>query len=174
MRLFRAEGYDGAPVDRLCREMRLPRATLYDLFGGKEGLFLVVLAALGPAGKLRDDLAALYDAMLALATEDPDAPGCLVSCALADAAGSKPGFRSSIAARYAAMEERIAARLKAAGWDVQAATPPEAAAALAASIARGLMLAARSGAGTAELRPTAEAAVGALLALHPEGSPGHG
>ena len=186
VRLFRAEGYDGAPVDRLCRKMRVPRATLYDLFGGKEGLFLAavaryadtriapVLAALGPSGTLRDDLAAFYDAVLALATADREAPGCLVSCALADAAGSNTGFRAELAARYAAMERRIAARLMAAGWDVQAATQPKAAAALAASIARGLMLSARSGAGSAELRPTAEAAVGALLALHPEGSPGHG
>ncbi|WP_371054350.1 TetR/AcrR family transcriptional regulator [Rhodosalinus sp. K401] len=187
VRLFRAEGYDGASVDRLCREMRVPRATLYDRFGGKEGLFLAavaryadtriapVLAALGPAGALREDLTAFYEAVIALATADrEEAPGCLVSCALADAAGAHPRFRGELAARYDAMEERITARLKAAEWDGRATTSPESAAALAASIARGLILAARSGAGTAELRPTAEAAVRALLTLHHEGTLGHG
>ena len=44
VRLFRADGYAGASVDRLCREMRMPRATLYDRFGGKEGLFLAAVA----------------------------------------------------------------------------------------------------------------------------------
>jgi len=110
VRLFRAEGYDGAPVDRLCREMGMPRATLYDRFGGKEGLFLAavaryadtriapVLAALGPAGALREDLAAFYEAVIALATADREAPGCLVSCALADAkpARSNPAPRRTI------------------------------------------------------------------------------
>ncbi len=180
VRLFRAEGYDGAPVDRLCREMGMPRATLYDRFGGKEGLFLAavaryaetrlapVLAALGPAGTLPEDLASFYDAVLALATADSDAPGCLVSCALADAAGAHPGFRVELAARYAAMERRIAGRLRAAGWESRDGTSPEAAAGLAAAVARGLMLAARAGAGLVELRPTAEAAVRALLAVAPQ------
>ncbi len=177
VRLFWTAGYDGASVDRLCREMRMPRATLYGRFGAKEGLFLAavahyadtriapVLAALGPAGSLREDLSAFYDAVLSLATGEPDAPGCLVSCALADAAGTDPGFRAELAARYATMESRIAARLRAAGWTARSGTSSEAAAALAASVARGLMLAARSGAGPEELRPTAEAAVRAVLAL---------
>jgi len=186
VRLFWAAGYEGASVDRLCRGMRMPRATLYDRFGGKEGLFLAavahyaetriapVLAALGPAGSLREDLSAFYGAVLSLATDDPDAPGCLVSCALADAAGTDPGFRAELASRYDAMERRIAARLREAGWSARAETPPGAAAGLVASVARGLMLAARSGAGSGELRPTAEAAVRAILALDRGDAPGRG
>jgi len=186
VRLFWAEGYESASVDRLCRAMRMPRATLYDRYGGKEGLFLAavaryadtriapVLAALGPAGALREDLSAFFEAVLALATRNPDAPGCLVSCALADAAGAHPGFRAELAARYAAMERRIAARLRAGGWTAPAPTSPDAAASLAASVARGLMLAARSGAKATELRPTADAAVRAILALDAERGPDPG
>lgn len=179
VRLFWTDGYEGASVDRLCRAMSMPRATLYERFGGKEGLFLAavahyaetriapVLAALWSGGGLREDLAAFYDAVLALATANEAAPGCLVSCALADAAGTNPAFRAELAARYAAMEHRIAARLNAAGWDPRAETPPDAAAGLAVSLARGLMLAARAGAGQDELRPTAEAATRAILRLAP-------
>ncbi|MCA1775587.1 MAG: TetR/AcrR family transcriptional regulator [Loktanella sp.] len=29
VRVFWAEGYDGASMDRLCRETRMPRASLY-------------------------------------------------------------------------------------------------------------------------------------------------
>ncbi|REC56361.1 TetR/AcrR family transcriptional regulator [Rhodosalinus sediminis] len=177
---FWTHGYEGASVDALCREMNMPRATLYARFGDKEGLFRAavaryaetrvapVLSALWAGGGLRADLEAFYAAVLALCTANEAAPGCLISCALADAAGANPAFREELAERFAAMEERITARLVAAGWDARAATPPEVAAGLAATLARGLTLAARAGTAEAELRKTAAAATPAILRLAPE------
>ncbi|TCM87088.1 TetR/AcrR family transcriptional regulator [Rhodovulum steppense] len=175
IRVFWAAGYDGASIDRLCRAMRMPRASLYHLYGDKQGLFLAaigqyvetrivpVVAALGPCGTLAEDLAAFFEQVIALATADPGTPGCLISCVLADAAGANPAFRAELARRYDGMEARLAARFRAAGWDETGETGAPAAAGLAAAVARGLMLRARSGAGAGELAPVARAAQAALL-----------
>lgn len=175
MRVFWAEGYEGASIDRLCRAMGMPRASLYQLFGDKQGLFLAavshyvetriapVTAALGPRGTLAEDLGAFFEQVIALATADPQTPGCLISCVLADAAGATPAFRAELARRYDGMEARIEARFRAAGWGEDGQTGARAAAGLAAAIARGIMLRARSGAGVSELAPIARAAQAALL-----------
>src|SRR6056297_1751901 len=98
MRLFWAEGYHAASVDRLCRETGMTRASLYQDYGGKKGLFLAVVGhyvenqlgpvaqALGPSGSLEDDLSAFFAEVVSLATRDRRTPGCLISCVLADAA----------------------------------------------------------------------------------------
>jgi TetR/AcrR family transcriptional repressor of nem operon len=180
MRAFWADGYEGASIDRLSREMRMPRATLYGDFGDKQQLFLAavehyartrlacVTAALDGGGELGDDLAGFFDAVVALATSEPDARGCLISCVLADAAGASTAFRDELSSRYAGMEARIEARLRHAGWDTAAEVPARDAAALIAAIARGIMLKARAGASVGTLRPLAAAAVRAVLAIGPE------
>jgi len=100
MQAFWSVGYDGASVDTMCRVSNMSRASLYQAYGGKEGLFLAtiahyaetrlthVMAALGPHGSLKDDLTAFYNEVVRLATADPKTPGCLISCVLADVAGT--------------------------------------------------------------------------------------
>src|SRR6056297_2527815 len=119
MRLFWAAGYDAASIDRLCRETGMPRASLYQDFGGKKGLFLAAIAhyvetrlgpiadALGPCGTLEADLSAFFGEVVALATRDSRTPGCLISCVLAEVAGANDTFRQELDRRFSALEDRI-------------------------------------------------------------------
>lgn len=177
MKAFWATGFDGASIDVLCRAMNMPRASLYRAFDGKDGLFLAtvghyvdtriapVAAALGPKGSLAEDLTGFFDQVIRLATADPQTPGCLISCVLADAAGSNPVFRKELDHRFSGLEARIADRLHHAGWPQNGAVPAAAAASLAAAAARGIMLRARSGQTPGDLAPIGAAAVAALVRL---------
>jgi AcrR family transcriptional regulator len=179
MKVFWAEGFNGASVDTLARETGMPRATLYQLYADKEGLFLAavrhyadtraasVTSALGPKGSLRDDLGRFFAAVVDLALSEPDARGCLISCVLADAAGTNPRFRAELDRRFLALEGRIGARLAA---ETGAMPAPGPRALLIASIARGFMLRARAGAGRSLLE---QAAAEALDLLAPDGSSQH-
>ena len=155
MKLFWAAGFEGASVDRLVRATGMPRASLYQIHGDKEGLFLAaidhyaatqaaaVAAALGPRGSLHEDLGAFFAAVIDLATCEPGARGCLISCVLADAAGANPRMRAELDRRFATLEARIRDRLASARPQAQ---DPIARAMVIAAIARGLMLRARAGA----------------------------
>lgn len=162
MRVFWAEGYHAASVDRLCRATRMPRASLYQQYGDKEGLFLASIAyyvetqigpvaqALGPVGTLKDDLTAFFDEVVGLATRDCKTPGCLVSCVLVDAAGANKSFQEELDRRFSALEDRILRRL---AQDDSSADMEDlrALAGMLAAVARGIMLRARSGAAAADL-----------------------
>lgn len=177
MRSFWAEGYEAASIDRLCRAMNMPRASLYQLFGDKQGLFLSaldrygetrvarVIAALGPKGSLSEDLSAFFDEVIHLAASDPETPGCLISCVLAEAAGTNPVFTVELDRRFVAMEKQIEARIQTAAWPNDAKITPKAAAGMIASVARGMTLKARSGQEADELLPVAQAAVIAVANL---------
>lgn len=174
MRVFWAEGYDGASIDRLCRETGMPRASLYQDFGGKEGLFLAAIAhyvetrigpiadALGPRGTLEADLSAFFGEVVALATRDARTPGCLVSCVLSDVAGANDTFRQELDRRFSALEHRIARRLEQEPTSVVAADR-QALAGMVAAVARGIMLRARSGARARDLVGTADVAVRSVV-----------
>jgi TetR/AcrR family transcriptional regulator, copper-responsive repressor len=177
MRGFWTDGYDGASVDAMCRVTNMSRASLYQVYGGKEGLFLAavahygdtraatVAAALGPKGSLREDLGAFFAAVVDLATVDPQTPGCLISCVLADVAGSNLTFRAELDRRFEALETRLATRFRQACWPETGEVTPAAAAGLAAAAARGIMLRARSGQSRADLSAIGAAAVAALVQL---------
>ncbi len=180
MRMFWAEGYDAASIDRLCRETGMPRASLYQDFRGKQGLFLAaiahyvetrigpVVAALGPRGTLEEDLAAFFDAVVDLATRDRRTPGCLVSCVLADVAGANDTFRQELDRRFSALEDAIAQRLEHAARP-DCAPDNRALAGMLAAIARGIMLRARGGASAQSLHMIAEMAVRSVVALRSQG-----
>lgn len=177
MQVFWARGYEQSSVDLLCREMNMPRTSLYHLFGDKEGLFLAtishyaetrlrpVIDALGPNGTLGDDLAAFFRQVVALSSGDSDTTGCLISSVLADAAATTGRFQDERDRRFEALETRIAARLQADNWPRQGACPAPVAASLVAAMARGIVLRARSGQGAEILLPVGAAAVAALMAL---------
>ncbi len=177
MRTFWARGFEAASVDGLCRAMNMPRASLYQLFGDKEGLFLaaidhygntriaLVAQSLTSAGTLDGDLRAFFDSVISLATDDPETAGCLISCVLADAAGANRGFREELDRRYSALEALIATRLVHHGWPHDVRCTPQAAAGMVAAIARGITLKARSGHSRSSLFPVANAGIAALLRL---------
>lgn len=177
MRLFWARGYAAAGIEELTRAMGVPRSSLYQTFGDKQGLFLAavehygrtrlapMLATLEGGGTLAEDLAAFMAAVVRAATAEPATPGCLVSCALADCAGENERMRAELAARFDKAEAAIAARLERA--QAEGALPADAdcaaLAAVLAAVSRGVMLRARSGAPAAALQRIADAA----LALAP-------
>lgn len=177
MRAFWSVGYDGASVNTMCRVTNMSRASLYQSYGGKEGLFMAaiahyaetrvsrVAAALGPKGSLHEDLTAFFAEAVRLATEDPETPGCLISCVLADVAGSNKAFRAELDRRFLALELRLSERFRQGGRTDTAPVSPAAAAGLAAAAARGIMLRARSGQGQADLAAIGSAAVAALVQL---------
>ncbi len=177
MRAFWSAGYDGASVDTMCRVTNMSRASLYQSYGGKEGLFLAaiahyaetrvarVTAALGPNGSLRDDLSAFYAEVVRLATADPETPGCLISCVLADVAGSNEAFRAELDRCFGALELRLSERFRQGGWTDTSSIPSAVAAGLAAAAARGIMLRARSGQSKTDLAAIGSAAVTALVQL---------
>lgn len=177
MRVFWARGYEQAPVDLLCRQMNMPRTSLYHLFGDKEGLFLAsishyadtrlrpVIDALGPNGSLTDDLSAFFGQVVHLASSDSATPGCLISSVLADAAVTTTRFQEERDRRFDALEARITTRLEADGWPEHGTCPAPVAASLAAAMARGIVLRARAGQGRDVLSPVGAAAVTALMAL---------
>lgn len=177
MRTFWAQGYEAASIDGLCGTMKISRASLYKFFGDKEGLFLAaidhyantrvarVTRALVSAGTLQDDLRAFFNSVVALATDDPKTVGCLISCVLADAAGSSQEFRKVLDQRYSTLERLIVARLVHHGWPDDADCTPQVAAGMVAAIARGITLKARSGHPREMLLPIAEAGTAAVLRL---------
>ncbi|MDZ4134557.1 MAG: TetR/AcrR family transcriptional regulator, partial [Paracoccaceae bacterium] len=124
MRVFWAQGYAAAPVDLLCRQMHMPRASLYHTYGDKERLFLAAvahyvdtriarIAALLETGQdLTQDLTGFFNGVIALATDDPATSGCLVACVLADAAGANPRLQAELSLRFEAIEQRLTDRLR--------------------------------------------------------------
>lgn len=177
MRSFWAEGYEAVSIDKLCRAMNMPRASLYQLFGDKQGLFLSaldrygetrvqrVMAALGPKGSLAEDLSAFFDEVIHLAASDQETPGCMISCVLSEAAGTNPVFTEELGRRFATMENQMELRLRLAAWPRDAVISSKAAAGMIASVARGMTLKARSGKDADELLPVAQATVSAVLCL---------
>ncbi len=171
--VFWAKGYEGASIDALCRAMNMPRASLYQLFGDKQHLFLAAIdhyartrldplsQCLGPLGALEEDLESFFDQVVTLATQDPSTPGCLISSVLSDAAGTNPLFKAELDRRFAALERRLSDRLSQSAE--RPGAPAEVLAVVLASVARGLTLRARSGAPATELRAVGRAAARAFL-----------
>ena len=172
MRVFWARGYDGTSIDDLTAAMGLTRSSLYQAFGGKEALFRAaldhygatrigpVLAALDGGGSVAEDVAGFLEGVVALGTVDPAHRGCLVSCALSDAAGAHPEFAELFAERFGLVEAMIADRLRRAAEEGQLPPGAEPAALGAAigALAHGLMLRARAGAARENLSQVARAA----------------
>lgn len=166
MRCFWAHGYAGASIGILCREMAMPRGSLYAQFGDKDGLFLAsvdhyaqsrsakVIAHLTAQGDAAAEIGAFYTAMIRMVTEDPETPGCLIACVLSEAALAHPRFRDVLARKTENLETRLfhtlhASDPKAAESDLRAK------AGVLAAVTRGLAVSARAGASIDQLQATA-------------------
>jgi TetR/AcrR family transcriptional repressor of nem operon len=179
MRLFWAEGYEGASIEALTTAMGMPRASLYQHYGDKEALFLTAIehyartrlvplfGTLGGGGTLAADLEAFLDAVVRHATADAAHLGCLIASVLSDAAGSAPRMRQELALRFEQVEESIAARLRAAqeAGELSPCADVQALAGVLSAVARGIMLSARAGVAPEALRRTARAT--SMLILGP-------
>lgn len=173
MGLFWRMGYEGASMEALTSVMGISRSSLYQSFGDKKTLFLravehyaltrlaPLLDALDKGGDFKTDLAAFIEAVARHATADPDRLGCLVASVLSDAAGSDPRLRVELGNRFAAVEARIAVRIKRAKkvGDFPLDEDTNAMAAVIGAIARGMMLSGRAGVPAHKLRATGAAAV---------------
>lgn len=175
MRVFWAEGYDGASMDQLSREMGMPRATIYQSFRDKEGLFLSAvahfgrtrmvdpLAALQAPVPLRQALLRFYEGVISMALSDEAAPGCLIASSLSAAAGSNLRLRAELDRSYSELEQHLVQRFEASRNElISTDASVEAQALMVASVARGLMLRARAGADRATLMGACNATINAV------------
>ena len=173
MRVFWAQGYGATSVDTLCREMQMPRASLYKMYGDKEGLFLETLKHYGEirfapvrqllegGGDIHADLSAFFTGVIDFATCDPKTPGCLIAGTLADTAGADMNMRARLTVEFSRVEKALKARLERAQDDGQISATPGAGnlAWMLAATARGLMIRTRTGCSPRELYPAAQACV---------------
>ncbi len=169
--IFWAKGYDGASFRELTSAMGISAPSLVAAFGGKRGLFDAALAryvetiAAGPltalegADGLRDRLAAFFATVIGNASGEGHPTGCLITCALADAAGDNAAASARLGMLVAAADELLARQFRAAGYDAEEARGR---AQLATATMHSLALRARAGAQRAELRQISEAAVALL------------
>jgi len=176
MRVFWAQGYAAASVDTLSRAMNVPRASLYQIFGDKEGLFLAaiehyrdarfapVMHELTGGRDLRTDLTAFLNAVIDLATDDPETPGCLIACVLADAAGIDLKMRQELTHKFDHIEQALSDRVALAqeSGEIPATPAADDLGMMLAATARGLMVRARTGCAADDLYPAAKAAVDLL------------
>lgn len=178
VRTFWSDGYEGTSLGRLSQEMRMPKASIYQLFGDKEGLFLAavshysetrienVLAAVDAPGTPRQKLTGYFESAITLATSDPATPGCLISCVLAQAAGNNARFRDELDLRYRTIERHLAAALSQGQRQGASQIEPATAAMMVAAVGRGLMLRARAGTDARCLRKMASATISMIFDLH--------
>ncbi len=170
MRCFWGLGYARASIERLSAEMQMPRASLYAQFGDKDGLFLAainhyaqtrtghVIAHLTGQGDAQAEVAGFLNTMIDMVTADPETPGCLIACVLAEAATAHPTFQTALASRTAGLEDRLYASLLAAN-PMESRQDLRAKAGVIASAARGIAVSARAGTPANELRAIAEMTV---------------
>ena len=171
--VFWEKGYEGASFRDLTAAMGISAPSLVAAFGDKRSLFDAAIAryaetiasrhltALQGAGSLRERLAAFFAAIVATATGDGKPTGCLVTCALADAAGDDLAACMQLGTLLAKADEALAQAFRAAGF-----TPEEAAGRgqIAAATMHSVTLRARAGASKGELQQIGDAAVRLLTA----------
>ena len=170
-RVFREQGFAGSSAAELTRAMGIGRQSLYDTFGDKAQVYRAALARytaleteahlapLSTGPRAIDGLEILLARVRAKAGEP-----CLAVGAVCEFGRTRPELRAIQASGERALAAALAARLReaqeegdvAAGLDVG-----EAAAFLAAAIP-GIRIAARGGAGAAQLQAMAELAFRAL------------
>lgn len=166
--VFWAKGYNGASFRDLTKAMGISAPSLVAAFGDKRGLFDAAIAryaetiAAGPFGeldgaeRLPDRLRAFFAAVIANAAGDGHPTGCLITCALAEAAGDDVTAGTQLQMLVAAADEWLARHFRAAGFAPEEARSR---AQIAVATMHSLALRARAGAPKAELQQLSDAAV---------------
>ena len=169
--MFWAKGYNGASFRDLTSAMGISAPSLVAAFGDKRGLFDAAVAryvetivvapfsALEGDGALRDQLTAFFAAVIANSATDGQPTGCLITCALAEAAGDDAVASTRLRMLVAAADEQLTQKFAAAGFDTETARGR---AQIAVATMQSLSLRARAGAPREELQNVSDAAVGLL------------
>ncbi len=157
--VFWKHGYEGASLETLTGAMGINRPSLYAAFGDKADLFekavirygdthwAQIRDALDRAGDVESAIDAYFDTALRLVASRGSPRGCLVACVLSEASEADPRWRALAAARTEAGRAETAASLA-------RFVPPVHAARLAlliGTLAAGIAVLARTGAGAAVL-----------------------
>ena len=170
MRVFWAQGYEGASLSDLTRAMRINRPSLYAAFGNKEQLFKKVLDRYmnGPvawfgkaltASKARNVVEQIFRGTARMAEDRSVPPGCLlVQGALACGSASA---RKEVAARRTAVEVALRRRFQRAKHegDLPKNADPAELAHYVITVMRGMAVQLAGGASRDQLRRVAQIAL---------------
>ncbi|HEY4041791.1 MAG TPA: TetR/AcrR family transcriptional regulator [Rhodopila sp.] len=171
--VFWEKGYEGASYRDLTSAMGISAPSLVAAFGDKRRLFEAAVvrygetvaaqyrAALESEGSLRDRLTAFFAVAICSAAGEGKPTGCLVTCALADAAGGDAAAGAQLCTLMGAADEALTPPFSAAGF------PPAEArsrAQIAVATMHSIALRARAGASKAELQQVSDTAVRLLTA----------
>jgi AcrR family transcriptional regulator len=172
LRVFHQKGYEGATLPDLTKAMGVNRPSLYAAFGNKEQLFRKALDRyVDQAGAfVREALAepsarAAVEKLLRGVADnlgDPHSPrGCLLVQGALSCGEEAGAIRDELAARRAANEAAIRARLRRAATegDLPADADADDLARFVATVIQGMAVQAAGGAGRSELRGIAETAM---------------
>lgn len=170
IRVFARHGYGAASTSDLLNGMGIGRQSLYGAFGDKRGLFLEALARYSQDSyrQMQDAMhgkpapEALMDALLVgLGSSDDLDTGCLGVGSIVEFSRSDPDIAAQNDEAGRRVVELFAAKVSdgLADGEIAADVDPDAAARLLLTLRSGLKVTARSGAGTPELRQTAELAL---------------
>lgn len=166
--VFWAKGYEGASYRDLTTAMGISAPSLVAAFGDKRGLFDAAvtryaetiaarhLTALQAANGLEARLAAFFAAVIATVSSDGHPTGCLVTCALAEAAGDDAAASARLRKLMSAADEALARAFETAGLEPEEAIGR---ARIAAATMHSLALRARAGAPQAQLEQISATAV---------------
>jgi AcrR family transcriptional regulator len=175
VQVFWAKGYDGVTIDDLVAGMGVGRPSLYAVYGSKRSIFLRVLRAyaerkgaraaealLTPPA-LRDSLGSFLRFIVASATEEGSASGCLLMCVapLVDDAEVRLFLQSAAVGVTALIERRFGAAIGA--GEIPSDFPIAARASQLLDLARGLTMRARLGTSRETLLIDAEEAADLVL-----------
>ncbi len=173
MRVFWDRGYEATTVGDLTAAMGISPPSLYAAFGDKERLFLEAAdryrAGPGAAGDrilaeastAREAVSRLLRWVADSAAAPGHPPGCMMVTAAVNCTASSGRVQAALAARRAAAEAALRARI-ARGireGDLRRGADPSALAAFYTTVVQGMSIRARDGAGRASLRRTAAAAM---------------
>lgn len=177
LEMFWRQGYDGTPVQALCRAMELQPGSVYAAFGSKRDLFVAAVRRYtetvsaeavdrvnsAPSGLqgLREYFAYLVDAMV----DGKRAWGCLVTNSLVEFAARDPELAGMFQLHLARLQTSFAAALARARADgeLRPGAGPEAAGMLVA-VVQGMNVMAKSRPGRKALQDVVDAALAGLAA----------
>ena len=181
LEMFWQQGYDGTPVQALCRAMDLQPGSVYAAFGSKRDLFVAAVRRYietvsaeavdrvngAPSGLqgLREYFAYLVDAMV----DGKRVWGCLVTNSLVEFAARDPELAGMFQLHLARLQTSFAAALARARADgeLRPGAGPEAAGMLVA-VVQGMNVMAKSRPGRQVLQNVVDAAVAGLAATQSE------